>query len=558
MARLGFDAFAVAGHDRGGRVAYRMALDHPERCSGSRCSTSSRRARCGRGGRRRRAWLLALGVPGAPRAAAGAADRRRPDAFLTCTSRALGLGARTAPRCSTRTGAPWTTPAPSRRCARTTGRARPSTSSTTTPTAPRPRIACPVLVLWAATAACRASIPTCSTSGARGRPTSAAPGVDARHFLAEDARARPPTTSSRFLAWPPTRDHCLAPGRVDAPIFGGRYRSLFEDLPPLRADEDALHALGRPGGPCDLGDGRRRADRRRRRRGVAVLRAVRRPRHHRRPLAAGRIAPTRRGCATSAPRGPTSRASTAAARSARRTSTPRTIPPSCCSRRTGIDVPRNHEGIALIGDPRNDVHLFTSQMQVAFIALHNRLVDRLRDDGVAEADVFEEARRATTWHYQHVILREFLPGLIGAELTAELLERRPAAVPRRRGSLHPVRVRRRRLPLRPRPDPRPLPGQRALRPVPGVPGPDGLRPGRARAHGRLGAAVRRRGPPPAQRAKRIDARLPAPLIALPTQISGAAPGTDYASLATRDLQRGQAVGLRVRRGRRAPPRRAAR
>jgi haloacetate dehalogenase len=29
MARLGFPRFAVAGHDRGGRVAYRMALDHP-------------------------------------------------------------------------------------------------------------------------------------------------------------------------------------------------------------------------------------------------------------------------------------------------------------------------------------------------------------------------------------------------------------------------------------------------------------------------------------------------------------------------------------------------
>jgi haloacetate dehalogenase len=29
MAGLGFGSFAVAGHDRGGRVAYRMALDHP-------------------------------------------------------------------------------------------------------------------------------------------------------------------------------------------------------------------------------------------------------------------------------------------------------------------------------------------------------------------------------------------------------------------------------------------------------------------------------------------------------------------------------------------------
>jgi haloacetate dehalogenase len=31
MERLGFPRFAVAGHDRGGRVAYRMALDHPGR-----------------------------------------------------------------------------------------------------------------------------------------------------------------------------------------------------------------------------------------------------------------------------------------------------------------------------------------------------------------------------------------------------------------------------------------------------------------------------------------------------------------------------------------------
>jgi haloacetate dehalogenase len=29
MRKLGFDEFSVAGHDRGGRVAYRMALDHP-------------------------------------------------------------------------------------------------------------------------------------------------------------------------------------------------------------------------------------------------------------------------------------------------------------------------------------------------------------------------------------------------------------------------------------------------------------------------------------------------------------------------------------------------
>lgn len=33
MTHLGFDRFAVAGHDRGGRVAYRLALDLPDRVS---------------------------------------------------------------------------------------------------------------------------------------------------------------------------------------------------------------------------------------------------------------------------------------------------------------------------------------------------------------------------------------------------------------------------------------------------------------------------------------------------------------------------------------------
>jgi haloacetate dehalogenase len=33
MGQLGFERFAVAGHDRGGRVGYRLALDQPERLS---------------------------------------------------------------------------------------------------------------------------------------------------------------------------------------------------------------------------------------------------------------------------------------------------------------------------------------------------------------------------------------------------------------------------------------------------------------------------------------------------------------------------------------------
>ncbi len=199
-------------------------------------------------------------------------------------------------------------------------------------------------------------------------------------------------------------------------------------------------------------------------------------------------------------------------------------------------MPRNHEGIALIGDPRNDVHLYASQMLVAFINLHNRLADRLRDDGVAEQEVFEEARRAATWHYQHVIVREFLPALIGAQLTTELLDDGP--------QLYRV-------------DGEPY--------IPFEFADAAYRYGHAQIRDRY-QVNERFGPCPLfpdlmgfgpvppehtvdwalqfdQRAKRIDARLPASLIALPTQISGSAPGTDYASLANRDLERGHAVGL---------------
>ena len=40
------------------------------------------------------------------------------------------------------------------------------------------------------------------------------------------------------------------------------------------------------------------------------------------------------------------------------------------------------------------MHLFTTQMAVAFIKLRDRLVDRLREDGTAEDALLEEARRA--------------------------------------------------------------------------------------------------------------------------------------------------------------------
>ena len=210
---------------------------------------------------------------------------------------------------------------------------------------------------------------------------------------------------------------------------------------------------------------------------------------------------------------------------------------------TGSDVPRNHEGIALIGDPRNDVHLFTSQMAVAFIKLHNRLVDRLRHDGAGEQDVFEEARRAAGWHYQHVILREFLPGLVGAQLTAELLDSGPQLYRVERDPYIPFEFadaayRYGHAQIRDR-----YQVNEQFGPCPVFPDLMGFGPVPAERTVDWALQIDVEGHAPAQRAKRIDSRLPAPLISLPTQISGSAPGTDYASLANRDLQRGQAVGL---------------
>jgi hypothetical protein len=189
------------------------------------------------------------------------------------------------------------------------------------------------------------------------------------------------------------------------------------------------------------------------------------------------------------------------------------------------------------------VHLFTSQMAVAFIRLHNRLVDRLRDDQVAEQDVFEEARRAATWHYQHVILREFLPGVIGAQLTAELLDGGPRLYridgePYIPFEFADAAYRYGHAQIRDR-----YQVNEKFGPCPVFPDLMGFGPVPPEHTVDWALQIDVEGRPPAQRAKRIDPRLPAPLIALPTQISGSAPGSDYASLANRDLQRGQAVGL---------------
>ncbi len=85
------------------------------------------------------------------------------------------------------------------------------------------------------------------------------------------------------------------------------------------------------------------------------------------------------------------------------------------------DLLRAPNGTAIIGDPRNDENRIVSQMQLGMIRFHNRVVDALEARGVAGEDLFAEARRITTWHYQWVVLHEFLPQVCGSWIVADIL-----------------------------------------------------------------------------------------------------------------------------------------
>lgn len=94
MAALGHERFAVAGHDRGGRVAYRMALDHPDRIAAVAVLDVVPTGEVWARAEARLAltywhWaFLAQPAPLPERLIAG-----DPDAFFDLHVRALGLGA---------------------------------------------------------------------------------------------------------------------------------------------------------------------------------------------------------------------------------------------------------------------------------------------------------------------------------------------------------------------------------------------------------------------------------------------------------------------------------
>jgi hypothetical protein len=93
------------------------------------------------------------------------------------------------------------------------------------------------------------------------------------------------------------------------------------------------------------------------------------------------------------------------------------------------DVPRNSQQTALLGDPRNDENLVVSQLQRAFLGFHNRVLADVRADLGATAttqELFAEAQRSVRWHYQWLVIHEFLAATVGADVVDDVLGNGPA------------------------------------------------------------------------------------------------------------------------------------
>ena len=84
--------------------------------------------------------------------------------------------------------------------------------------------------------------------------------------------------------------------------------------------------------------------------------------------------------------------------------------------------PRNegdfeHDRAALIGDPRNDENTIISQLHVAFLLAHNRLVDE-----AAPPNRFKKAKRRLRRHYQHIVLHDFLKQIADPQVVDDIIE----------------------------------------------------------------------------------------------------------------------------------------
>ena len=348
-------------------------------------------------------------------------------------------------------------------------------------------------------------------------------------------------TATRPRVTHTARDLCLAPGRtVDAQLMeGGRYGRMFPDLPATGFDDDRLLALGSEGSICDGGacDTESRIEAGQPFFGQYLAHDLTADRS---PLRVHGDIKTLRNARTP-------RANLEALYGAGPVGSPYLFDQADLAKLLlgagGRDLPRNQQGIALVGDPRNDVHAFMTGLQVSFIRAHNRLVDRLRADGVPESELFDDARRALIWHYQWVILNDFLPNLVGDAMTMSVLQDGLRFYHLTGDPFIPVEF----ADAAYRYGHSQIKGDYQLRAggprFPVFPDLAGIQPLAPEHVVDWALLFDVPGHAPAQRAKPIDGQLPASLIRLPESITGTVQVSAYRSLAARDLQRGMGTGL---------------
>ncbi|MEV6367800.1 peroxidase family protein [Micromonospora musae] len=391
-----------------------------------------------------------------------------------------------------------------------------------------------------------------------GEPSTAVPGggTSAGHAPNEPASGPTPGENRQVGSAPSpphgsrvaARDHCLSPVRsVDRPTGAARYGRMFRDLAPLGTDPQLLIRAGGDGGICAAAEALDQLNAG----GDDAAEAAGWPFFGQ--LIAHDI---------TADRSPiTGGVAVEALRNARAPMLNLEIiysdgpigspylfdladPAKFLLGPDGGDVPRNQQGVALIGDPRNDSHVFVLSLHVALLHAHNHLVDRLRAGGMPESDVFDAARTALTWHYQWTVVHDYLPRLVGAPLVRQVLAEGGRWFAPRPGEAY--------IPLefadaafryghgQIRHTYRLVDGGAA---VPVFPDLVGFGPLPTDRQVDLTQLFDVPGRPPAQRAKRLDGRLPASLIGLPEQVTGAVDAAAYRSLAVRDLLRGESTGL---------------
>jgi hypothetical protein len=93
-----------------------------------------------------------------------------------------------------------------------------------------------------------------------------------------------------------------------------------------------------------------------------------------------------------------------------------------------FDLPRNSQNTALIGDPRNDENLVVSQLHLALLRFHNKVLDDVKAElgaGHTVGEIFAEAQRLVRWHYHWLVIHEFLTKTVGKELVDDVLTKGP-------------------------------------------------------------------------------------------------------------------------------------